>query len=148
LAQLLTDLMHEAQKLLRQEAALATHELRLELRKTIRAAMFLGMGIGIAAIAGWLLILMLVHLLYALTALPLWACYGIVGGVFAAGGIVLLVLGRIKLARIHVVPQKTVETVQEDVQWIKNQVTANGTASSSGTSHCAGSTRVGTSSCG
>jgi hypothetical protein len=123
--------MHDAQKLLRHEVALATHEIRIELRNTILAVMFLGTGIGIAAIGGWLLILMLVHLLHALTALPLWACYGIVGGLFAAGGIVLLVLGRIKLARVHVVPQKTVESMQEEVQWIKNQVTANGTSKGS-----------------
>jgi hypothetical protein len=42
--------------------------------------MSLGIGIGLAAIGGWLLILMLVHLLQALTAFPLWACYGLVGG--------------------------------------------------------------------
>jgi Putative Actinobacterial Holin-X, holin superfamily III len=128
LAQLLTGLMQDAQTLLRQEMALATHELRVELRNTIRAVMCLGIGIGIAAIGGWLLILMLVHLLQALTALPLWACYGIVGGLLAAGGIVLLVLGKRKLARLHLVPQQTVETMQENVQWIKNQVTVNGSS--------------------
>jgi Putative Actinobacterial Holin-X, holin superfamily III len=79
-APLLTGLMHDAQKLLRQEMALVTHELRRELRNTIRAVTSLSIGIGIATIGGWLLILMLVHLLQALTALPLWACYGIVGG--------------------------------------------------------------------
>ena len=78
--QLLTGLMQDAQKLLRQEVALATHELRRELRTIRRTVMSLGIGIGLAAIGGWLLILMLVHLLHALTALPLWACYGIVGG--------------------------------------------------------------------
>lgn len=40
--------------------------------------MSLGIGIGIAAIGGWLLILMLVYLLQALTALPRWACDGLV----------------------------------------------------------------------
>jgi Putative Actinobacterial Holin-X, holin superfamily III len=93
--------------------------------------MSLGIGIGLAAIGGWLLILMLVHLVHAFTALPLWACYGIVGGLFAVGGIVLLVLGKNKLARIHLIPQKTVETIQEDVQWIEAQVRANGTSQSS-----------------
>jgi hypothetical protein len=131
LARLLTGLMHDAQTLLRQEVALATHELRVELRNTVRAVVFLGIGIGIAAVGGWLLILMLVHLLQALTALPLWACYGIVGGLFAAGGIVLLVLGKRKLDRLHLVPQQTVETMREHVQWIKDQVTANGTSKSS-----------------
>jgi hypothetical protein len=50
-AQLLTGLMQDAQKLLRQEVALATHELRRELRTTIRAVMSLGIGIGLAATA-------------------------------------------------------------------------------------------------
>jgi O-antigen/teichoic acid export membrane protein len=117
--------MHNAQTLLRQELTLAKHEIRVELRKTIRAVMSLGIGIGIAATGGLLLILMLVHLLQALTALPLWACYGIVGGLFAVVGGVLLVLGKQKMARLHLVPQKTVETMQENVQWITEQGRAN-----------------------
>jgi hypothetical protein len=132
LAQLLIGLMHDAQQLLRQEVALAKHEIRVELRKILGAGMSLGLGIGIAAIGGLLLILMLVHLLHALTALPLWVCYGVVGGLCAAGGIVLLVLGKQKLARLHLVPQQTVETMQENVQWIIEQVRANGTSKSSG----------------
>jgi hypothetical protein len=127
-AQLLTGLMQDAQTLLRQEVALATHELRRELRNTIRAVMSLGIGIGLAAIGGWLLILMLVHLLHALTALPLWTCYGIVGGLLAAGGIGLLVLGKQKLVQLHLVPQDTVETMKENVQWLKEQVRPNSRA--------------------
>jgi hypothetical protein len=127
-AQLLTGLMQDAQTLLRQEVALATHELRMELRTTIRAVMSLGIGIGRAAIGGWLLILMLVHLLHALTALPLWACDGIVGGLLAAGGIGLLVLGTQTLVQLHLVPQDTVKTMKENVQWLKEQVRPNSRA--------------------
>jgi hypothetical protein len=127
-AQLLTGLVQDAQKLLRQEVALATHELRRELRTTIRAGMSLGIGIGLAAIGGWLLILMLVHLVHALTALPLWACYGIVGGLLAAGGIGLLVLGKQKLVQLHLVPQDTVKTMKENVQWLTEQVRPNSRA--------------------
>jgi hypothetical protein len=50
--QLLTGLMQDTQMLRRQEVALATHELRRELRTTIRAVMSLGIGIGRAAIGG------------------------------------------------------------------------------------------------
>ena len=126
--QLLTGLMQDAQTLLRQEVALATHELRLALLTTIRAVMSLGIGIGLAAIGGWLLILMLVHLLHALTALPLWACYGIVGGLLAAGGIGLLVLGKQTLVQLHLVPQDTVKTMKENVQWLTEQVRPNSRA--------------------
>jgi hypothetical protein len=50
--QLLTGLMQDAQTLRRQEVALATHELRRELRTSIRAVRSLGIGIGRAAIGG------------------------------------------------------------------------------------------------
>jgi Putative Actinobacterial Holin-X, holin superfamily III len=126
--QLLTGLMQDAQQLLRQEVALATHELRRELRTTLRAVMSLGISIGIAAIGGWLLILMLVHLLQALTALPRWAYDGIVGGLLAAGGIGLLVLGTQTLAQLHLMPQDTVDTMKENVQWLKEQVRPNSRA--------------------
>jgi hypothetical protein len=98
ITQLLTGLMHDATALLRQEWALATHEARAELWKLMRTVMSLGIGAGIAALGGWLLILMLVHLLQALTGFPLWACYGIGGALFAGVGVVLLILGKQKLA--------------------------------------------------
>jgi hypothetical protein len=123
---LLAGLMHDAMVLLRQEVALAKHELRAELWTIIFAVMSLGVGGGIAAIGGLLLILMLIHLLQALTALPLWACYGIVGGLFAVVGGVLLILGKQKLAHMHLVPQDTVATMKENAQWIKEQVRPNG----------------------
>jgi Putative Actinobacterial Holin-X, holin superfamily III len=125
---LLTGLVDDAKVLLQQEVALAKHEIRAELRKIMLAIVSLGLGGGIAVVGGWLLILMLVHLLHALTALPLWACYGIVGGLFAIGGVVLIVIGKQKLAHLHLVPQDTAETMQENLQWIKKQVTANGTS--------------------
>jgi Putative Actinobacterial Holin-X, holin superfamily III len=125
LTELLTGLIDDARALLRQELALAKHEVRAELRKLILAMMSLGIGVGMAAIGGLLMILMLVHLLQALTALPLWACYGSVSGLFAVVGVVLLVLGKQKMARIQLVPQGTLETMKEDVQWIKEQVTPN-----------------------
>ena len=129
---LLTGLVDDVKVLLQQEMALAKHEIRAELRKIMLAIVSLGLGGGIAVVGGWLLILMLVHLLHALTAFPLWACYGIVGGLFAIGGVVLLVIGKQQLAHLHLVPQDTVETMQENLHWIKTQVTANGT--SNGTS--------------
>jgi hypothetical protein len=128
LGQLLTGLVSDVKALLGHELALATYEIREELRKT-KAAMFsLGIGIGLAALGGLLLIFMLVHLLYALAGLPLWACYGIVGGLLAISGAVLLLIGKNTIARIHVIPPHTVETMKENVQWIKARATSDGTS--------------------
>src|SRR5919198_4539257 len=117
LAQLLTGIATDAKELVRQELALAKHEIREDLRKTKTAVLSLGIGVGVAAIGGLLLILMLVHLLQALAGLPLWTCYGIVGGLFVIVGGVLLVIAKHTSARIEGVPQQTVETMKENVQW-------------------------------
>ena len=125
LAQLLSGIVNDAKELLRQELALAKYEIREDLRKTKTAILSLGVGIGVTAIGGLLLILMLVHLLNALTGLPLWACYGIVGAVFVIVGGVLLLIGKNTIARIDVVPPQTVETMKENVQWIKERATSD-----------------------
>jgi hypothetical protein len=125
LAQLVTGIVNDAKELLRQELALAKHEIREDLRKTKAAMLSLSIGIGVAAIGGLLLILMLVHLLNALAGLPLWACYGIVGGLFIIIGGVLLLIAKNTIARIDVVPPQTVETMKENVQWIKERATSD-----------------------
>jgi uncharacterized membrane protein len=121
LAQLVSDLVSDAKQLMRQELALAKHEIHEEVRKTKVALVSLGAGISIVAIGGLLLIVMLVHLLNALTGLPLWACYGIVGGVCAIVGVVLLYRGKQQMSQIDMVPQQTVETMKENVRWIKGK---------------------------
>src|SRR5581483_10592956 len=104
---------------------MAKLEVQNELRKTKTAAVSLGVGISVTAVGGVLLLLMLVHLLHALTDLPLWGCYGIVGGVLVVAGLIMLYTGKKAAEQIEVVPQETVETMKENEQWIKEQTTCN-----------------------
>ena len=123
LAQLVNGLVSDATLLLRQELALAKYEIYEEAGKTKAAVASLGVGIGIAAVGGLLLIIMVVHLLRALTDWPLWMCYGVVGGVCAIVGVVLLYKGKQQLSQIEMVPQQTVETMKENVRWLKEKAT-------------------------
>jgi hypothetical protein len=117
-------LVSDAKLLMRQELALAKHEIQGEVGKTKTALVSLGVGIGITAVGGLLLIVMLVHLLNALTEWPLWLCYGIIGGVCAIAGVVLLYRGKQHISQIDMVPQQTVETMKENVRWIKKKATS------------------------
>ena len=121
LAQLMSGLVNDTKLLLRQELALAKHEFHQEVHKTKTALTCLGAGIGIAAIGGLLFIVMLVHLLNYLTNWPLWICYGIVGGVCVIAGAALLYRGKQQISQIDVVPQQTVETMKENVRWIRKK---------------------------
>ena len=86
LAALLGGIMNDAKDLLIQELTLAKLEGQDELRQIKTAALYLGIGIGVATVSGMLLSVMLVHVLAAYTAVPLWGCYGVVGGVLAVLG--------------------------------------------------------------
>ena len=121
LARLVGDLVSDVKQLLRQELALARYEVREEVRKAKVASVSIGAGLGVVAIGGLLLIAMLVHLLNAVTEWPLWICYGIVGGVCAVAGGVLLYFGKHYMFQIDMVPQQTVETMKENVRWIKEK---------------------------
>jgi Putative Actinobacterial Holin-X, holin superfamily III len=119
LALLLGGVINDLQLLIKQEAALARREFADQMRKTKEAALSLGIGIGIAALGGGLLILMIVHLLsWAVPSIPLWGSYGIVGAVLAGAGAILLLKGKSKAEEIQLVPPQTAETIKENLQWI------------------------------
>jgi|SRR5579884_173707 len=121
---LLSGLVQDIKILTLQELRLAKNEVQEELGKAKSAAASMGIGIALAAVGSLLLILMLVHLLQALTDLPLWACYGIVGGLLVGGGVALLFRAKERAGAIHVLPIRTFETMKENVAWIKEEVTS------------------------
>lgn len=124
LAALLGGIMHDAKNLLVQEVTLAKLEGHDELRHLKTAALSLGIGVGVAAVGGLLLSVMLVHVLAAYTDVPLWGCYGIVGSGCGVLGWVLLASGKHTVEEIDVMPQ-TMETMKENAQWLREQTTSD-----------------------
>lgn len=119
LRELVSDLTTEAQNLVQQEIRLAKAELTQEASRAGKAGGMLGGG----AVAGHLAILLLSFAAAWGIAVPLnagWA-FLIVGGIWALIAGVLALRGRVELRRLNMKPQQTVETIQEDVQWAKNQ---------------------------
>ena len=122
---LVSGIANDAKDLLLQEMALTKLEVKYELRKAKTAAIALGIGVGAIAAGGILLALMLVHLLDALTLVPLWGCYGIVGiGLVALGGL-LVATGKTKVEELEAVPQQPVQRMKESAQWLTKQTTAS-----------------------
>lgn len=114
-------IINDAQQLIRQEVALAKREMKDELAKAKTAAISAGFGVGLLAVGGLLLCHMLALLISTGLGWPVWVGYLIVGGVVAALGGALLFVARTQATQIDVVPRQTVETMKENVQWIKNQ---------------------------
>lgn len=127
LAALIGGIINDAKDLLLQELTMAKLEMQDELRKTKTAALSFAIGAGIAIAGGLLLILMLIHLLATFTTLPLWECYGIIGGGLLIIGLIFLATRKHTAEQIEGVPQRTVDTLKEHTKWITEQTTSNRT---------------------
>jgi uncharacterized membrane protein YqjE len=120
LTALVSGIVHDVQELVRQEINLARTEVKQEWDKAKTAAGALMAGMVLLAVGGVLLCFMLVYLIHFF-GVPLWGCFGIVGGVFTLVGLVLTGMGYSQANRINVIPPQTAQTLKENVQWIKNQ---------------------------
>jgi hypothetical protein len=90
LASVAEGIIDDIRKLVGEHVDLLRTEVKQELRQAGTAAASLGTGAGLAALGGVMGTLMVVHLLHRATRLPLWACYGLVGGALGGGGARLL----------------------------------------------------------
>jgi hypothetical protein len=79
---LVSGILTDVQQLLAQQMRLLRLEIREDLRKARTGAIFLGVGLGVTAVGGLLLCVMLPLLLHALTHWPEWVCFGIFGILF------------------------------------------------------------------
>ena len=116
--ELIGNISNHLSQLFRQEVELAKAELKQEASKAGKAA---GM-LGGAAFAGYLAIVLLSFaLVFALSNVmdPGWAAL-IVAVIWAIIGAVFYANGRKKLKNVDPVPRRTVDTIKEDAQWLKN----------------------------
>ena len=123
IGELLKELANETTTLVRQELDLAKAEMR---EKAGKAGPGFGMW-GAAGVAGLLALGSLTaFLILALDgAMPNWLAALIVGLVYSAIAGVLYVRGKHRVEEAgSPVPEKTIETVKEDVQWAKHPTTS------------------------
>jgi hypothetical protein len=128
LSTLVKGIVDDIGDLIKQQIDFARTEVTTDLRKTKEAASALAIGAGVAALGGVFLGFMLVYLLHWLTApagadqssLPLWSCYAIIGALLLSCGAALILAGKKKLNSFSPLPDETVKTMKENVQWITN----------------------------
>lgn len=117
---LIKDLSRETSTLVRQELALAKAEMAEKGKKaTAGAAMLAGAGVAALLMLGALtafLILLLDE------AMPPWSAALLVTVLWGIVGAVLAYLGRDKLGEVGTpVPEKTMDSVKEDIEWLKDR---------------------------
>ena len=126
-SQLISGIVGDAQELVRKEITLARHEIREEIGNAKDAGIKLGIAGAVLAIGGLLVILALAQGIADLFNWPTWAGYALVGVVLAIVGGVLFSSAQKKIKELHPVPEQTVETMKENVEWIKDRTTSDKT---------------------
>jgi len=113
--ELVAGIVHDAQELIGQQLSLFKQEVRQDLKRARDGAGFMAAAAGACLLGSLLLVLMLVHLLAWLTDLPLWSCYGIVGGVLTVFGAILAWRATQKFE--HALPEKSAKALEENLEW-------------------------------
>jgi uncharacterized membrane protein YqjE len=116
-ADLVRDIISNVQEMVRSEVKLAKAEFREETTKTLSGAKKMGIAAG-AGVFALVFVLWSVAMLLA-RVMPDWVATLVVGLVLGAVAGVLYSKAR---AEIHIpTPDKTIENVKENVEWMKNQ---------------------------
>ena len=120
LGELFADLANETSSLVRNEVALAKVELTEKATRVGKNVASLAIG-GAVAYAALLAVCAAVILLLTM-AMPAWLAALIVG--LIVGGVAWLLISKAitALRQTELTPQRTVDSLREDAQWIKDQI--------------------------
>jgi hypothetical protein len=118
---LVSGIIDDTQRLLKQQADLLKADLRQEIKDAKEVGMSMAVSAALLSVGGLLLSFMLVYFLsWAIPNLPLWGSFGIVGGLLAAAGGIVFYLSREKLQKLPTPGEQTVEGLKENLQWKTN----------------------------
>jgi uncharacterized membrane protein YqjE len=119
LSDVFQDIIRNVQEIVRAEVRLAKTEVLEEAAKARSSLLWLGAGAVAAIFALLFLLLMIVD---ALTlVVPRWGAPMIVGAVLALVAGMMVTAGLRQFKRIHPTPERTVETIKENIEWARQQ---------------------------
>jgi xanthine/uracil permease len=122
LGDLFSDLSRETTTLVRQEVQLAKAELTQSATEAARGVGMLVAG-GAVAYAGLLFVLLAIVFGLIEAGWDAWLSALVVGVVVVAIGAILVLRARESLKPANLAPRRTIETLKEDQEWAKEQIT-------------------------
>jgi uncharacterized membrane protein YqjE len=118
--EILENIASNLTQLVQAEFRLAKSEVKAGAEKVAGPGATLGAGMVLALYGLGFLLLAAVYALSLVMAG--WLATLIVGGVLAVAAGILIGAGSAKLRRVNLTPDKTMRTLEEDLQWAKQQI--------------------------
>ena len=113
----LQDILRNIQEMVRSELRLAKVEIRDESRRAASSAIWIAAGI-FGVLSAWMFLLWTLVYLLA-TRMSIWAATLAIAIVMACAAGALIIGGIRRLKRIQPIPQRTIASVKENLEWMK-----------------------------
>lgn len=114
--------VEDARLLVTQHVNLLKQEVREDIRKGKSVGFVMVASLVLAVVGGTCVAAMMVGLLaWAVPDLRWWAWSGIVGGAMLALAAGVFFTAKSKIATMNLIPDQSIRTIKEDLQWIKQQ---------------------------
>ncbi|HWG76474.1 MAG TPA: phage holin family protein [Steroidobacteraceae bacterium] len=120
LSTVVTDIFGNLQDMVRSELRLASAEMKQEVTRAARSGGLIAGGGGLGLYALGFLLLTIMFLLAKVV--DLWLAALIVCLLVSAVAAMLVLMGQQRMKRAKLVPRKTVQSVKENVSWMKAQI--------------------------
>ncbi|MDB5310861.1 MAG: hypothetical protein JWO38_5063 [Gemmataceae bacterium] len=117
ITELVSGIIHDAQKLARQQIEMLKSEFKEDLHRTKRATEFGGLGVVLLTIGGLTLVAFLVELLHEQAGFKMWSSCLIIGAILFAAGVALAMTARNLFESFSPLPDKTFNALQENLTW-------------------------------
>ena len=111
------DILRNVQEIFRSEVHLAKAEIREEASQAASSAVWAIAGL-MGALSAWIFLLWTTA--YALgTIMPMWAATLVIAVAMAVVASVLILTGIRRFKRVRAIPERTVESLKENFEWMK-----------------------------
>jgi uncharacterized membrane protein YqjE len=114
---LVTGILEDAQKLVRQQFEMLIAEVHEDFQKSKRAAEYGGLGVVLLTVGIMGFVTAIAFFLHDEFQLSMWISWAITSGVFIVLGIALAITSYILLERFSPLPKKTFQALKETLQW-------------------------------
>lgn len=117
--EVLQDIVGNIQEIIRSELRLAKVEVKQEAAKAKSPVIMSAMGgaLGLYALG----FLLLTAMLAMATVMTMWMAALIIGAVLAVASMALIGAATARFKHVNAVPERTIESIKENVQWTKDQ---------------------------
>jgi hypothetical protein len=114
----LQDILRNLQEIVRSEVRLAKVEIRDDARQAAASAAWIAAG-ALGALSAWAFLLWTITFALS-TRMSMWAATLVVAVVLACAASLLITGGIRRLKRINPLPERTIASIKENVEWIRH----------------------------